>query len=152
MLRDLTHNSCVFQKYGREINEEKENETVTPIDKSKSTIESTERRSPNEITDWLDFKQEVQKWQLESNKNIINPYLGHQPIYFLDGHALKNIVGEPDFVIADNNIKLLIPYLAFKNRYAPFLKKPIMIADNVDEESYSSDKEQNGDIDFKYRI
>ncbi|POG68465.1 hypothetical protein GLOIN_2v1480794 [Rhizophagus irregularis DAOM 181602=DAOM 197198] len=32
-----------------------------------------------------------------------------QPIYFLDGHALKNIVGEPDFVIADNNIKLLIP-------------------------------------------
>ncbi|CAB4399519.1 unnamed protein product [Rhizophagus irregularis] len=41
--------------------------------------------------------------------------------------------------------------LASKNRYAPFLEKPIMIADNVDEESDSSDKEQKGDSDFKYR-
>jgi hypothetical protein len=28
----------------------------------------------------------------------------------LDGRALKHIVGEPDFVIVDNNIKLLIPW------------------------------------------
>lgn len=28
----------------------------------------------------------------------------------MDGRALKNIVGEPDFVIVDNNKKLLIPW------------------------------------------
>ncbi|RGB24671.1 hypothetical protein C1646_772746, partial [Rhizophagus diaphanus] len=38
--------------------------------------------------------------------------------------------------------------LTFKNRYVPFLEKPVMIADNVDEESDSSDKEQKGDSDF----
>ncbi|CAB4399518.1 unnamed protein product [Rhizophagus irregularis] len=178
----------LIKKYGREINEEKENETVTPVkrkaiekdkfskkskkdekgkeqlkadeesfmvstsisfnyssiskiylseivqniipnlvyldscDKSKSTIESIEQRFPDEITDWLDFKKEVQKWQPESNKKYYKPIFRsrnitcekdiwsatdanifdtltslEQPIYFLDGRALKNIVGEPDF-------------------------------------------------------
>ncbi|CAG8831173.1 8272_t:CDS:2, partial [Cetraspora pellucida] len=33
-----------------------------------------------------------------------------RPISFLDGRALKNIVGEPDFIIVDDNIKLLMPW------------------------------------------
>ncbi|CAG8675053.1 9185_t:CDS:2 [Rhizophagus irregularis] len=102
----------------------------------------SKQRSPNEITDWsCKIISEKDIWSA-TDTNIFDTLTTlEQPIYFLDGHALKNIVGEPDFVIADNNIKLLIPYLAFKNRYAPFLKKPIMIADKFDEESYSSDKE-----------
>lgn len=110
-------------------------------DKSKSTIESIEQRFPDEITDWLDFKKEVQKWQPESNKKYYKPIFRsrnitcekdiwsatdanifdtltslEQPIYFLDGRALKNIVGEPDFVIVDDNIKLLIPWES-KNKW-----------------------------------
>ncbi|CAB5364298.1 unnamed protein product [Rhizophagus irregularis] len=301
----------LIKKYGREINEEKENETVTPVkrkaiekdkfskkskknEKGKEQLEADEESFvvstsisfnyssiskiylseivqniipnlnnvfPDEITNWLDFKQEVQKWQPESNKKYYKPIFRlrnitcekdiwsatdanifdtltslEQPIYFLDGCALKNIVGEPDFVIVLSNQNIVTLYnnekevregpyaysgdvtvyhpinqiygymcankliygilstydqtwflergvvgedhgwlhisdtitnsstdptllksvayiidLASKNRYAPFLEKPIMIADNVDEESDSSDKEQIGDSDFKYR-
>jgi hypothetical protein len=41
--------------------------------------------------------------------------------------------------------------LASINRYAPFLGKPVMVADNADEESDSSDREQKDDNDFKYK-
>lgn len=41
--------------------------------------------------------------------------------------------------------------LASKSRYAPFLERPIMIVDNVDEESDSPDKEQKDDSEFKYK-
>ncbi|CAB4410250.1 unnamed protein product [Rhizophagus irregularis] len=76
----------------------------------KSTIESTEQRSPNEITDWsCKITSEKDIWSA-TDTNIFDTLTTlEQPIYFLDGRVLKNIVGEPDFVIADNNIKLLIP-------------------------------------------
>ncbi|RGB29044.1 hypothetical protein C1646_767084 [Rhizophagus diaphanus] len=249
--------------------------------KSNSTTISIEQRFPDEIINWMDFKQKVQIWQPESDKIYQKPIFRSrnitcekdiwsatdanifdiltsldQHIYFLDGRALKNIVGEPDFVIVDNNKKLLIPWesktkwvlnvlsdqnivtlyneekkiregpyayssnvsvyhpinqiygymcanklrygilstydqtwffergvvgedhgwlhvsdaitnlstdptllksvayvidLASKGRYTPFLERPIMVADNVDEEPDSPGREQKGDSEFKYK-
>lgn len=103
--------------------------------KSNSTTISIEQRFPDEIINWMDFKQKVQIWQPESDKKYQKPIFRsrnitcekdiwsatdanifdiltslEQHIYFLDGRAIKNIVGEPDFVIVDNNKKLLIPW------------------------------------------
>ncbi|GBC21673.2 hypothetical protein GLOIN_2v1763835 [Rhizophagus irregularis DAOM 181602=DAOM 197198] len=249
--------------------------------KSNSTTISIEQRFPDEIINWMDFKQKVQIWQPESDKKYQNPIFRsrnitcekdiwsatdanifdiltplEQHIYFLDGRAIKNIVGEPDFVIVDNNKKLLIPWesktkwvlnvlsdqnivtlyneekkiregpyayssnvsvyhpinqiygymcanklrygilstydqtwffergvvgedhgwlhvsdaitnlstdptllksvayvidLASKSRYTPFLERPIMVSDNVDEEPDSPDREQKDDSEFKYK-
>ncbi|CAB4410366.1 unnamed protein product [Rhizophagus irregularis] len=112
----------LIKKSGKEINEERKM-AVTPncpkyhtksgtprLINQKSTIESTEQRSPNEITDWsCKITSEKDIWSA-TDTNIFDTLTTlEQPIYFLDGRVLKNIVGEPDFVIADNNIKLLIP-------------------------------------------
>uniref|UniRef100_U9TBJ6 Uncharacterized protein n=1 Tax=Rhizophagus irregularis (strain DAOM 181602 / DAOM 197198 / MUCL 43194) TaxID=747089 RepID=U9TBJ6_RHIID len=99
-----------LKKMKKEKNNFKADEESFMIDKSKSTIELTEQRSPNEITDWsCKIISEKDIWSA-TDTNIFDTLTTlEQPIYFLDGHALKNIVGEPDFVIADNNIKLLIP-------------------------------------------
>ncbi|CAH1770576.1 424_t:CDS:1, partial [Entrophospora sp. SA101] len=37
-------------------------------DKSNSTIESTEQHFPDEIMNWLEFEQEVRRWQPETDK------------------------------------------------------------------------------------
>ncbi|CAG8836249.1 3000_t:CDS:2, partial [Racocetra persica] len=97
-------------------------------DKSNSTIESTEQRFPDEITNWLEFEQEVRTWQPEADKKYPKPTCEKdiwsatdmnifdaltpldQSISFLDGRALKNIIGEPDFIIVDDHIKLLMPW------------------------------------------
>ncbi|PKB97550.1 hypothetical protein RhiirA5_384579 [Rhizophagus irregularis] len=194
--------------------------------KSNLTTISIEQRFPDEIINWMDFKQKVQIWQPESDKKYQKPIFRsrnitcekdiwsatdanifdiltslEQHIYFLDGRAIKNIVGEPDFVIVDNNKKLLIPWesktkwvlnvlsdqnivtlyneekkiregpyayssnisvyhpinqiygymCANKLRYTPFLERPIMVSDNVNEEPDSPDREQKDDSEFKYK-
>ncbi|PKY31605.1 hypothetical protein RhiirB3_393447 [Rhizophagus irregularis] len=194
--------------------------------KSNLTTISIEQRFPDEIINWMDFKQKVQIWQPESDKKYQKPIFRsrnitcekdiwsatdanifdiltslEQHIYFSDGRAIKNIVGEPDFVIVDNNKKLLIPWesktkwvlnvlsdqnivtlyneekkiregpyayssnisvyhpinqiygymCANKLRYTPFLERPIMVSDNVNEEPDSPDREQKDDSEFKYK-
>ncbi|CAG8532589.1 3647_t:CDS:2 [Racocetra fulgida] len=42
-------------------------------DKSNSTNESTEQRFPDEITNWLEFEQEVRTWQPEADKKYQKP-------------------------------------------------------------------------------
>ncbi|RIB19159.1 hypothetical protein C2G38_2182643 [Gigaspora rosea] len=71
-----------------------------------------EQASPDsEITNWLEFEQEVRTWQPETDKKYQKPtFRTHRPISFLDGRALKNIVGEPDFIIVDDHISLLMSW------------------------------------------
>ncbi|PKK72432.1 hypothetical protein RhiirC2_710401 [Rhizophagus irregularis] len=208
---------CQLKKYGREINEEKENETVTPVkrkaiekdkfskkskkdekgkeqlkadeesfmvstsisfnyssiskiylseivqniipnlvyldscDKSKSTIESIEQRFPDEITDWSrNITCEKDIWSA-TDANIFDTLTSlEQPIYFLDDMAFCQHMTRLGFLKEELWEKIMAD-LASKNRYAPFLEKPIMIADNVDEESDSSDKEQK-DLGMGFRI
>ncbi|CAI2195665.1 6413_t:CDS:2, partial [Funneliformis geosporum] len=88
--------------------------------KSNSSTESTEKRFPDEITNWVEFEQEVLAWQPEVNKKYqeptftsdVNIYETLTPfdrsILFLDGRALESIVGQPDFVIVNGNMILLV--------------------------------------------
>ncbi|GES81019.1 hypothetical protein GLOIN_2v1763835 [Rhizophagus clarus] len=173
--------------------------------KSNSSTMSIEQRFPDKITKPFfrtrNITCEKDIWSA-TDANIFDTLTSlDQSIYFLDGHALKNVIGGPDFVIVDNEKKLLIPWesktkwvlnvlpdqniitlyneekknreeqyahssdvsvyhpinqiygymCANELRHAPFLEKPIMVADNTDEESDSPDKEQKGDAEFKYK-
>ncbi|RGB32831.1 hypothetical protein C1646_705904 [Rhizophagus diaphanus] len=103
--------------------------------KSNSCTESTELRLPDEIVNWVEFEQEVLAWQLEvDNKEYQKPTFSQrrtvtcekdictasdiniyetltpldQSILFLDGRALESIVGQPDFIIVNSNMVLLM--------------------------------------------
>ncbi|CAB4483445.1 unnamed protein product [Rhizophagus irregularis] len=102
--------------------------------KSNSCTESTELRFPDEIVNWAGFEQEVLAWQPEVDKEYQKPTFSQrriitcekdictasdiniyetltpldQSILFLDGRALKSIVGQPDFIIVNSNMVLLM--------------------------------------------
>ncbi|CAB4377277.1 unnamed protein product [Rhizophagus irregularis] len=102
--------------------------------KSNSCTESTELRFPDEIVNWAGFEQKVLAWQPEVDKEYqkptfskrrtvtcekdictasdINIYETLTPldrsILFLDGRALESIVGQPDFIIVNSNMVLLM--------------------------------------------
>ncbi|GBB87975.1 hypothetical protein RclHR1_01450003 [Rhizophagus clarus] len=217
-------------KFGNKNNENKENNFDTSIKrkviekdksqkKSKIISEKTKKESPTIPGSSINKKYQEPFFRTRNitcekdiwsatDANIFDTLTSlDQSIYFLDGHALKNVIGGPDFVIVDNEKKLLIPWESKtkwvlnvlpdqniitlyneekKNReeqyahssdvsvyhpinqiygymcanelrygvlstHAPFLEKPIMVADNTDEESDSPDKEQKGDAEFKYK-
>ncbi|CAG8456622.1 3158_t:CDS:2 [Funneliformis mosseae] len=102
--------------------------------KSKSSTVSTEQRFSDEVSNWVEFDKEVLEWRLEVDKKYqestfsrcrmvtcekdictasdVNIHetltpLDHS-ILFLDGHALENIVGQPDFIIVNDNMILLV--------------------------------------------
>ncbi|CAG8802836.1 16208_t:CDS:2, partial [Dentiscutata erythropus] len=131
-------------------------------------LESTEQRFPDEITNWLKFEQK-DIWSA-TDVNIFDTLTPlDQPISFLDGRALKNIVGKPDFssgnlkqnAITNSSINptllksvAYIINLASIDYYAPFLEKPIMVADNADKDDDDCNDsffEKKGDREFKYK-
>ncbi|PKC62672.1 hypothetical protein RhiirA1_464848 [Rhizophagus irregularis] len=104
--------------------------------KSDSSIISVERRFPDKISIWKDFKEKVQLWKSVCvDKKYKKPIFGSRiitcekdiwtaseinihdiltpldrSICFLDGRALKYMAGEPDFIVVDENYKVLIPF------------------------------------------
>nr|CAG8603795.1 510_t:CDS:2 [Entrophospora candida] len=103
--------------------------------KSDSSTISVEQRFPDRISNWVGFKEEVRSWQSEYiNKRYKKPVFGSRTITcekdiwvaaeinihdiltpldrsicFLDGRALENMAGEPDFIVvlkvpSNNNI------------------------------------------------
>ncbi|EXX70942.1 kinase-like domain-containing protein [Rhizophagus irregularis DAOM 181602=DAOM 197198] len=102
--------------------------------KSNSCTESTELRFPDEIVNWAGFEQEVLAWQPEVNKEYQKPTFSQRrtitcekdictasdiniyetltpldrSILFLDGRALESIVGQPDFIIVNGNMVVLM--------------------------------------------
>ncbi|CAG8687663.1 5689_t:CDS:2 [Funneliformis caledonium] len=72
--------------------------------KSDSSTISVEQRFPDRISNWVGFKEEVRSWQSEYiNKRYKKPT-------DLDGRALEDMAGEPDFIVVDENYKALIPF------------------------------------------
>ncbi|GES87501.1 hypothetical protein GLOIN_2v1788144 [Rhizophagus clarus] len=95
--------------------------------KSNSSTESTEQRFPDEIANWVGFEQEVRAWRPEENIKYSKPTFSKcrkvtcekdiwtasdinifdaltpldQSILFLDGRALKDTIGQPDFVVVN---------------------------------------------------
>ncbi|POG78632.1 hypothetical protein GLOIN_2v1870431 [Rhizophagus irregularis DAOM 181602=DAOM 197198] len=117
--------------------------------KSNSCTESTELRFPDEIVNWTGFEQEVLAWQPEVDKEYQKPTFSQrriitcekdictasdiniyetltpldQSILFLDGRALKSIVGQPDFIIVNSNMEKEIkegPYVCSNNNASIF--------------------------------
>ncbi|CAB4399029.1 unnamed protein product [Rhizophagus irregularis] len=104
--------------------------------KSNSSTESTEQRFPDEITNWVGFEQEVRAWKPEENIKYPKPTFSKcrkvtcekdiwtasdinifdaltpldQSILFLDGRALKDTIGQPDFVVVNGNMLLLVAW------------------------------------------
>ncbi|CAB4435753.1 unnamed protein product [Rhizophagus irregularis] len=102
--------------------------------KSNSCTESTELRLPDEIVNWIEFEQEVLAWQPKVDKEYQKPTFSQRctvtcekdictasdiniyetltpldrSILFLDGRALESIVGQPDFIIVNSNMVLLM--------------------------------------------
>ncbi|CAB5388973.1 unnamed protein product [Rhizophagus irregularis] len=102
--------------------------------KSNSCTESTELRIPDEIVNWIEFEQEVLAWQPKVDKEYQKPTFSQRrtvtcekdictasdiniyetltpldrSILFLDGRALESIVGQPDFIIVNSNMVLLM--------------------------------------------
>ncbi|PKK66347.1 hypothetical protein RhiirC2_868353 [Rhizophagus irregularis] len=102
--------------------------------KSNSCTESTELRIPDKIVNWIEFEQEVLAWQLKVDKEYQKPTFSQRrtvtcekdiciasdiniyetltpldrSILFLDSRALESIVGQPDFIIVNSNMVLLM--------------------------------------------
>ncbi|KAF0467329.1 serine/threonine protein kinase [Gigaspora margarita] len=171
--------------------------------KSTSSAASVEQRFPSKILKWR-FKEKVKIWRSECidkkyqtpifnshtvtcEKNVwvaaeVNIHDNLTPldrsICFLDGHALEDVIGEPDFIVVDENyevkrniekeslritkalpLQLNQPNLRVWGviivrpncRYAPYIDKPKMITDEEPSNSGTSDNEQNDDKEFKYK-
>ncbi|CAB4488725.1 unnamed protein product [Rhizophagus irregularis] len=104
--------------------------------KSNSSTESTEQRFPDEITNWVGFEQEVRAWKPEEDIKYPTPTFSKcrkvtcekdiwtasdinifdaltpldQSILFLDGRTLKDTIGQPDFVVVNGNMLLLVAW------------------------------------------
>uniref|UniRef100_U9SQK0 Uncharacterized protein n=1 Tax=Rhizophagus irregularis (strain DAOM 181602 / DAOM 197198 / MUCL 43194) TaxID=747089 RepID=U9SQK0_RHIID len=102
--------------------------------KSNSCTKSTELRIPDEIVNWIEFEQEVLAWQPKVDKEYQKPTFSQRrtvtcekdictasdiniyetltpldrSILFLDSRALESIVGQPDFIIVNSNMVLLM--------------------------------------------
>ncbi|POG71845.1 hypothetical protein GLOIN_2v1601997 [Rhizophagus irregularis DAOM 181602=DAOM 197198] len=101
---------------------------------SNSCTKSTELRIPDEIVNWIEFEQEVLAWQPKVDKEYQKPTFSQRrtvtcekdictasdiniyetltpldrSILFLDSRALESIVGQPDFIIVNSNMVLLM--------------------------------------------
>ncbi|CAG8487769.1 7762_t:CDS:2, partial [Ambispora gerdemannii] len=115
--------------------------------KSKSSTISIEQRFPDEIANWVGFKEEVRTWQSECvDKKYKKPMFGprtitcekdiwtaseinihdiltplDRSICFLDGRALEGTDGQPDFIVVDENYQIIVPF-EYKTRWV--LKVP----------------------------
>ncbi|GBC12356.2 hypothetical protein GLOIN_2v1788144 [Rhizophagus irregularis DAOM 181602=DAOM 197198] len=77
--------------------------------KSNSSTKSTEQQFPDEIANWVGFEQE-DIWTA-SDINIFDALTPlDQSILFLDGRVLKDMIRQPDFVVVNGNMLLLMAW------------------------------------------